>query len=337
MLKKKALLVCSQLPYPCVNGGIERLVAGYESQVFSDFDVSLLFYRQGRPIQMFHYGQLLPGTPSSESLLAEEFAFVLLFNYDTDFQQDALIQPLLRQFPCFQFLQFHPVNGMDDNHFRGIICQSSTTPGADVFVPGGFYDSKMFFKRENRSEEFVVCVARIHEDKNQLELVRGYKERIYDKYGLPLVLAGGGGLRDEEDCYFREVMDHVDGTAIIANADLHNPLAPANWLRANEVADLFHRARLAVMPSPKESFCVALLEALACGTTCVVNGNYPAFAPADLGPQVFGSVTGKQGSILDWIDKALERNIRIDASKWAPKFSLEEIKPKLLQFVLARC
>lgn len=337
MIRKKALLVCSQIPYPCVNGGIERLVAGYESRIFSAFDVYLLLYSLGRPLQMFHYGQPLPGTPTTECLLAEEFTFVLLFNYDTDFQHDDFVRPLLTRFPCFQFLQFHPVNGMDDNHFRGILCQSSTMPGADVVVPGGFYDSSVFFKKENRSEELVVCVARIHEDKNQLELVRGYRDKIFSKYGFPLLLVGGGGVRDEEDHYFREVMSYVDGTAIISNADQANPLAPANWLEANGIADLFHRARLAVMPSPQESFCVALLEALACGTTCVVNGNYSAFAPQDLGPQVFGSVTGKQGSILDWIDTALQQDVRIDASEWALQFSLEAVRPKLLQFVLARC
>ncbi len=336
MIKKKVLLVCNQLPYPCVNNGIERLIVGYESLVFSDFNVYLLFNREGHPIQMFHYGRPLPGTPNPKDLLAEQFAFVLLFNYDADFQHDSLILPLLQRFPCFQFLQSHPIAGIDDNHFRGTITQSSTMPGADVFVPGGFYDSSVFFKKEGRSEEFVVCVARIHEHKNQFELVHGYKERIYSKYGLPLVLAGGGGVHYEEDVYFREVMGHVDGTAIISNADLHSPFAPASWLGANAVADLFHRARLAVMPSPHESFCIALLEALACGTTCVVNGNYPAFAPKDLGPRVFGKVTGKQGPILDWIDQALEKDIRIDASQWVTRFSLDAIKPKLLQFVWKR-
>src|SRR5437016_1328719 len=246
-MKKKVLLICNQIPYPCVNGGIERLVAGYELQIFSGFDVYLLFYRSGHPLQMFHYGQPLPGETLLESLLAQEFAFVFLFNYDTDFQQDNFIRPLLGRLPCFQFLQAHPVAGMDDNHFRGTIAQSSSAPGKDIFVPGGFYDGSIFFKKGGPSEELVVCVARIHEDKNQLELVRGYKERIYNKYGLPLYLAGGGGLRDEEDLYFHEVMEHVDGVTIFSNADRARPLAPGNWLGAAEVASLFHRARLAVM------------------------------------------------------------------------------------------
>jgi glycosyltransferase involved in cell wall biosynthesis len=336
-MRKKALLVSSQIPYPCVNGGIERLVAGYESRILSDFDVDLLFYRSGCPMQMFHYGKPLPGQISAERLLDEHYAFVILFNYDTDFQQDSFIRPLLSHLPCFQFLQQHPVAGMSDSHFRGTITQSSSEPNNDVFVPGGFYDSDVFFRKNGRSDEFVVCVARIHEDKNQLELVQGYRDRIYNKYGLPAYLVGGGGLRDEEDLYFKEVMKFVDGVAIVSNADPSTPLATNNWLRADDVASLFHRARLSVMPSPQESFCVALLEALACGTTCIVNGRYSAFQPQDLSSQVFGSVTGKQGSILDWIDEALQKNTRIDASAWAGKFSLPEIKPRLLQFIQERC
>jgi glycosyltransferase involved in cell wall biosynthesis len=336
-MKKKALLVCSQIPYPCVNGGIERLIAGYESQIFSDFDVYLLYYRPGRPIQVFHYGRPLATEPSPEYLMAQDFAFVLLFNYDTDFQHDNFIRPLLGRFPCFQFLQIHPMPGMDDRHFRGTIAQSSAAPDKNVFVPGGFYDSTVFFKKDSRSDDLIVCVARIHEDKNQIELVRQYKERIYNKYGLPLVLAGGAGLRDEEDLYFHEVMRYVDGVAVISNADVLDPLAPRNWLGADDVASLFHRARVAVMPSPKESFCVALLEALACGATCVVNGTYSAFNSEDLSSRVFGSVSGKQGDILEWIDLLLQKNVRIDSSAWVTRFSLAEIKPRLLQFVQERC
>src|SRR5438067_585235 len=46
VMKKKALFISGQNPYPCVNNGIERLMVGYEWQVFSDFDVYLLYYRE---------------------------------------------------------------------------------------------------------------------------------------------------------------------------------------------------------------------------------------------------------------------------------------------------
>jgi glycosyltransferase involved in cell wall biosynthesis len=226
---------------------------------------------------------------------------------------------------------------VNDHHFRGTIAQSSSAPDPNIFVPGGFYDSGVFFRKNSRSQEFIVCVARIHEHKNQLELVLGYKERIYNQYGLPLYLAGGGGVRYEEDVYFNEVMKLVDGVAIVSNADPERPLAPSSWLEPAEVASLFHRARLVVMPSPQESFCIALMEALACGTTCVVNGRYSGFKPEELGPRVFGNVTKKQGTILDWVERALQNNVHIASSAWVEEFSLAAIKPKLLRFIQERC
>jgi hypothetical protein len=144
-------------------------------------------------------------------------------------------------------------------------------------------------------------------------------------------------VRYEEDLYFKEVMRFVDGTAIMSTADPGSPLAPHSWLRGPEIAALLHRARLFVLPSPEESFCIALLESLACGTTCVVNGRYYGLGPQNLGSHVFGSVTEKKGFILDWLDSALQQDVRIDASTWAGKFALTEIKPKLLRFIQQRC
>jgi glycosyltransferase involved in cell wall biosynthesis len=91
-----------------------------------------------------------------------------------------------------------------------------------------------------------------------------------------------------------------------------------------------------VMASPKESFCIALVEAMACGTTCVVNGDYWGFDKADIRPNVYGSTTEKRGFILDSIDEALSKDIRVDGSEWVKKFSLKETKKTLLDFVNER-
>jgi len=336
-VKKKALLICDQVPYPCVNGGISRLVADYETYVLCEFDVHVLSYRYDEDlIQLHHRGRPVPGPVNPQDLLATPFSLVILFNYDTDFRQDSFIRPFLTRFPCFQFLQIHPVAGMDDGCFRGTLALSFSSPQENV-VAGGFYNSSVFFRRNEHSDEFILSIARIHKDKNQLELVGGYKERIYRKYGLPLYLVGGGGIRHGEDTYFQQVMGFVDGSAIIATANPTQPLAPGNWLKAPELAALLHRARLFVMSSPQESFCIALLESLACGTTCVVNGKYSGLRPEHLCPQVFDSVSEKRGSILDWVEAALEKDVRIDGSTWARQFSLAEIKPKVLQFLQKRC
>jgi hypothetical protein len=72
---------------------------------------------------------------------------------------------------------------------------------------------------------------------------------------------------------------------------------------------------------------------MACGTTCVVDGNYWGFDEADIRPNVYGNTTGKRGDILDLVDEALSRDIRIDGSEWVKKFSLNETKKTLLKFI----
>jgi glycosyltransferase involved in cell wall biosynthesis len=334
-MKKRILLVCNQNPYPCINGGIERLISDYESHVFADFDVYMLFYNPGDAIRMFYYGQTLPGDVEQHQLLTEDWEFVFFFNYDTDFEDDAYIQPVLERFPCFLFTQTHPMPGLNDKKFRGIVSHSSSNRHADVFLPGGFYNSHVFFKN-GRTEEFAVCIGRIHEEKNQLELVAAYKERIYDRYQLPLYLVGGvrGGARGL--LYFDQVNEFIDNRSILSTVDLQQPRGLRSWLEPSQVAALCNRARLFVMPSPEESFCVALTEAMACGATCVVNGNYSGFQKEALSPHVCGNVTEKQGSILDVIDQVLRDEIRLDASEWVKQFSLQEVKPKLLQFIHKR-
>jgi glycosyltransferase involved in cell wall biosynthesis len=175
-------------------------------------------------------------------------------------------------------------------------------------------------------------VARIYPEKNQLELVRDYKKKVYDRFGLPLYVVGG----TENLGYFRKVEPYFDGVAVIATADTNAPMQPQSWRSASEIADLCSRARLFVMPSPRESFCIAMIEAMACGTTCVVNGNYFGFDHAELRPHVYGPITRKRGAIADTIASALENDVRIDASEWVKKFSVEHTREKLLGFIKAR-
>jgi hypothetical protein len=68
----------------------------------------------------------------------------------------------------------------------------------------------------------------------------------------------------------------------------------------------------------------------------VVNGNYFGFDHAELRPHVYGPITRKRGAIADTIASALENGVRIDASEWVKKFSVEHTREKLLGFIKAR-
>jgi glycosyltransferase involved in cell wall biosynthesis len=207
----------------------------------------------------------------------------------------------------------------------------STSPHEDVLLLGACYNSDIFYKKR-RGEEFILSVGRIHPDKNQRELVREYKERIYEKYKLPLYLVGGVNDYD----YFKQVDEYIDNVSVISTIDPGSSEVQTGWRSSQQIADLCNRARMFVMASPKESFCIALIEAMACGTTCVVNGNYWGFDVADISPNVYGNTTEVRGPILALIDEALSRDVRIDGSEWVKKFSLKETKKSLLKFINER-
>lgn len=333
-MKKKALIACRQNPYPTVRGGIERLIIDFESYILSDYDVYFLHCPETAPRMLFHRGELLIAAVTVEELLAHDFEFFLYFNYEFDLRSDDHIGPLLSRVPAFSFMQSHPLDQAPDGIFRGIFAHSSAGAHKDVLRFGGTYDPRIFYK-DRQGEDFIICVGRLNRDKNQMELVEGYKERIYNRYGLPLYLVGGVYSPKFLD-YALEVSRYIDNISILSTLDLQNPLSESSWKTPEQIAQLCNRARMFIMASPEESFCIAMAEAMACGTTCVVNGSYSGFDSEDLRSRVYGNVNAKRGAILDTLESALEQGVRIDSSDWVRKYSLAEAKKVALAFIAER-
>lgn len=330
-MKKKALIVCSESPYPDVVGGYERLIKDYQAHVFSDYDVYFLVCRRDSVKQLLHYGVPVRSKAERERILSQEFAFAFFVHSDFDCDGPNVVRPLIDRIPSFCFVQLHPNDQIEDQRFQGIITHHTEGPHKNVLRIGGSYNPEVFYK-ERQSEEFIVCVGRIHPHKNQLALVRDYRKRIFRKHGMPLYLVGGSSEPD----YFLSVNQFVDGVSVLSTCDPENPLGGSSWRTSHDIAALCNRARMFVMPSEKESFCIALIEALACGTTCVVDGLYYGFEEHDLRPHVYGNIAGKDGSILDLIDEVLTKDIRIDASEWVKKYSLAEHQKQLMAFIHKR-
>jgi glycosyltransferase involved in cell wall biosynthesis len=332
-MKPKALIVCSDSPYPVVMGGYERLISDYQDYVFRDYDVYLLIcYCSGSRHDLLHYGDTFPSHRILPFLREEKFEFSLFIHPDIDFGDQNVIGPLADRVPSFCFVQRHPEEQIKEDLFRGILTHLSDRPHKNLLRIGGSYNPDVFYRKRSGEGEYVLCVARIYPEKNQLELVRDYKKKVYDRFGLPLMLVGG----TENLEYFNRVKRYIDGVSVIATADPQSPMKQHSWRTAPEIAELSSRARLFVMASPRESFCIAMIEAMACGLTCVVNGNYFGFDQKELRPHVYGPITRKRGPIADTIVSALERNVRIDASEWVKKFSVEHTREKLLGFIRSR-
>ncbi|MEY2441367.1 MAG: hypothetical protein QOJ46_793 [bacterium] len=328
-MSERALLVSTANPYPVVRDGCERLVRDYVDAVFDGLELD--FLHAGRPSwapqALYRDGNAIATGIDADGLLERGYAFVVFVG----FKDTAFTRELTTRRPSFCLTDAFPHPDVPRDAFRGILSHhaSQARADADVLLVGGSYDDAVF-RPDRRGEDHVLAVGRIHPDKNQLELVEGYREAIYEPFGLPLVLAGGATDLD----YAREVLRHVDGTAVVTTIEDHaDPGAPSSWLSAAELAALSNRSRLYVAASPAEAFGLALVESMACATTCVVNGDYRGFDPAELRPLVHGNVAGKRGSVLDLVAEALRDEVRIDASQWARRYALREIRDGVARFV----
>ena len=325
-MSARALLVSTANPYPVVRDGCERLVHDYVDAVLDDRDMYFLHAAPDwQPSALLHEGRVIDANVDLDGLLSYDFAFVVFIGFrDTSFTRE-----LASRRPSFCLTDTFPHPDVPLSAFRGIMSHRNSDDTADILLVGGSYDDAVFYPAR-RGEDFVLAVGRIHPDKGQLELVAGYREAIFDPYGLPLHLVGGATDLD----YYAEVRKYIDGEAVISTiADLDAPQAPGSWRSAHELAALGNRARLFVSGSPKESFSLAMIESMACGTTCVVNGDYWGFAEHDLRPRVHGNIAGKRGSIVDVAADALRHDVRIDASQWARRYALRELRGTVSRFI----
>ena len=329
-MSRRVLLVTPASPYPVVTNGCARLVSDYERHLFPDDDVTLLVTRPGdwEPLALYHHGEVV-----AAALDGAHFDFALFIGFkDTD-----LTRRLASERPSFCLTDTFPHPDVPRRLFHGILshrCSAEdlgTSEPEDVLVVGGSYDDDVFFPARG-PQELVVAVGRIHPDKNQLALVSRYRETVFAEHGLPLLLVGGV----EDDAYWNALARHVDGVAVRATVDPRDPSGPGSWRSAREIAALCNRARLFVSASPKESFGMALVEAMACGTTCVVDGAYGGFPGGELASRVYGNVTGSRDEIIDLTARALEGDVRVDSSVWARQYSLRATRAAVSRFVDAR-
>jgi glycosyltransferase involved in cell wall biosynthesis len=233
--------------------------------------------------------------------------------------------------PSFCLTDTHPHPDIPDGVFRGILSHRTAALRGDILLCAGSYNSEIFYK-SRAGEDLILSVGRIHPDKNQLELVTEYRSRIYERYGLPLYLVGGVN----DFMYYRKVRPFIDQVSVRSTIEDGRPEALENWRSPVQIAALLNHARFFVTASPKESFGIALAEALACGTTCVLNGDFWGFDSVDLKPYVFGNVEGTLGSILDVLEEALASDARRDGSEWVKQYSIKRSAERQIEFIERR-
>ena len=330
-MKQKILMVCEQWAWPKIKGGIESRIRAYRDVILKD-DFEVYFY--------FTHAQMVPKlrmpndmdvvNPPMVQMRAINPDITLFMNGDCGMQK----VPILKHFrdTSKTILMTQKWKKGDAAEFDAVITNYADVPTDEsVLQIGGFYDSSIFYKARN-AEKFVLHVGRIHDTKNQVELVKNYKKEIYLKHKIPLYMVGGTFTND----YFQEVYKYVDGVSVMGTAKKGVPYTDRNWINNKALARLYNSARLFVLPSKQETFGLALSEAMACGTTCVVDGEYPGMPQEELENYVLGNVREYTGSIIQNIDKALTEDIRLDGAEWVRKFSLLEQKRTIIDFIKIR-
>lgn len=324
--RPRALIICQFSPFPVVTGGYERMIAELHESILPKHEVWFLWNRQkDGSTRLYRQGELVHLNPGLRDLRALEFEFALFINPLAIDREPELA--LADDVPSFYFVDRYR-RSTRDSRFQGALAYSTRDPDDDVLIIGGWFDPAVF-RPARIAEDRIVSVARVAAVKNPAALVRGYRERIYARFGLPLWLVGGPDPPSE----WALVASYVDGESICSTTDPNDLRATHNWLTGRDIAAMLNRARLWVNAAPLESFCMSLVEAMACGTTCVVNGLYDGFDPAALRPHVHGPIDGPKGDLLDLIEEALEQDIRIDASRFAQQFTSGEVRQRLGTYI----
>ena len=136
-------------------------------------------------------------------------------------------------------------------------------------------------------EHFVLCVATQEPRKNLTSLLQAYLACIDAGVGLPpLVLAGGRGWLDTP---LRSLLDPAIATGTVVDL---------GYVADDELAELYGRCDLFVLPSVYEGFGMPLLEAQACGAP-VLHGAHASMVEASggVGVAVDATVAGLRAAL----------------------------------------
>lgn len=123
---------------------------------------------------------------------------------------------------------------------------------------------------KNEKEPYLLFVGTLQPRKNLVNIIKAFA-LIAEKIDDSLVIVGASGwknspLRDQIDCLEKPIRDRI---------------AFKGYVDGDELARLYRKARLFVLPSLHEGFCLPILEAMASGTAVLT-------APRTAIPDVFG-------------------------------------------------
>jgi glycosyltransferase involved in cell wall biosynthesis len=145
---------------------------------------------------------------------------------------------------------------------------------------------------KNEKEDFLLFVGTLQPRKNLVNIVRAFS-LIAGTIDDSLVIVGGSGWKNSP---LAELMESLE-------KPVRDRIVFKGYVDGDELARLYRRARLFVLPSLHEGFCLPILEAMASGTAVLT-------APRTAIPEIFG-----------------------DAAKYADPLSPEDIAAKMKELL----
>ncbi|MBL7196612.1 MAG: glycosyltransferase family 4 protein [Candidatus Omnitrophica bacterium] len=131
--------------------------------------------------------------------------------------------------------------------------------------------------RQAKRDNYILYVAKFSERKNHLFLIKAF-EKVIDSIGssdLRLLLIGSktGVFTQRER--FGKSSSFLKCERYVSEKGLSQRVDFLDDIKEEELIRFYQKAKLFVMPSVEEGFGLTLLEAMACGCTCIANNIEP--------------------------------------------------------------
>jgi glycosyltransferase involved in cell wall biosynthesis len=123
---------------------------------------------------------------------------------------------------------------------------------------------------KNGKEKYLLFVGTLQPRKNLVNIIRAFS-LIAESISDTLVIVGGSGWKNSP---ISELIDSLE-------KPVRDRIVFKGYVDGDELARLYSRARLFVLPSLHEGFCLPILEAMASGTAVLT-------APSSAIPEIFG-------------------------------------------------
>lgn len=125
------------------------------------------------------------------------------------------------------------------------------------------------FKKLGFKRDFILCVGRFDNNKNQLSVIKALKNEKVDVVFI-------GGAPSNNDAYYNKCVKEAKG---------HDNIHFMGWVDNNSslLSSAYANAKVYIFPSFQETFGMVLIEAGICGANLVISNtlpilDYPAFA-----------------------------------------------------------